>query len=281
LGVDHGTKFEGYSVVVDHENNLNIKLDLPDKKTILQKVTQRRVLRRARRFRQCRRRPCRADNRSRPGFLAPSQAVLVASRLKILRELCRIYPVSVAGVDDAGFNHAHHRWGANFSTVEIGKARIRGFFAAGGISVREFKGFETQELRAGLGYRKIKDKSADRFEAHCSDSLALACAVGAGRRLEPGPFLVVDDTYRAVRRRLHDTQPGRGGIRAAYSRGIVGGLRKGVLIGTQRGRGRLCGMTNGSFRYHGADGRRRTARAVDWISASFMIRKRSGDSPVA
>src|SRR4051794_40453997 len=37
LGVDHGTKFEGYSVVVDAENSLNVKLDLPDKKAILKK----------------------------------------------------------------------------------------------------------------------------------------------------------------------------------------------------------------------------------------------------
>ena len=32
LGVDHGTKFEGYSVIVDQENNLNVKLDLPDRR---------------------------------------------------------------------------------------------------------------------------------------------------------------------------------------------------------------------------------------------------------
>ena len=38
LGVDHGTKFEGYSVIVDQENNLNVKLDLPDKKKVLKKT---------------------------------------------------------------------------------------------------------------------------------------------------------------------------------------------------------------------------------------------------
>ena len=48
LGVDHGTKFEGYSVIVgQEENNLNVKLDLPDKKKILKKMEERRVLRRA------------------------------------------------------------------------------------------------------------------------------------------------------------------------------------------------------------------------------------------
>jgi hypothetical protein len=281
LGVDPGSKFEGYAVVVDRENSLNVQLELPDKKKILQKVEQRRLLRRARRFRQCRRRPARFHNRSRKDFLAPSQGVIVASRLKILGALCRIYPVTVAGVEDVGFHHARHRWCANFSTVEIGKAKIRAFFETHHVNVVEYRGHETKELRLQYGYRKTPEKSAARFEAHCCDALSLACAVGTGQRLEPGQFLVVDDTYRAVRRRLHDTQPARGGIRADYSRGVVSGLRKGLLIGTPRGRGRLCGMTQGWFRYHDETGKRRTAKSVDWVSSCFIVREGSGDSPVA
>ncbi len=164
-------------------------------------------MRRARRFRKCRRRPCRSKNRSRRDFLAPSQKVLVDSRLKVLGELCRIYPVNVAGIEDVKFNHAAKRWGANFSTVEIGKARLRQFYLDRGINATEYEGHETQDLRRQFGYRKINDKAADRFEAHCCDSLALACAVGTGEHVEPGAFLVVDDTYRPVRRQLHDTQP--------------------------------------------------------------------------
>jgi hypothetical protein len=280
LGVDHGTKFEGYSVVVDRENVLNVKLDLPDKKKILKKLEERRAMRRARRFRKCRRRPCRSDNRSRRDFLAPSQKVLVQSRLKVLGELCRVYPVNVAGVEDVCFNHAAKRWGANFSTVEIGKAKIRQFYTDHNINFHEYKGHETQEIRKGLGYRKIKDKSADRFESHCCDSLALACAVGTGEAIEPGPFLAIDDTYRSVRRRLHDAQPAKGGTRDPYSTGIVAGLRKGLLIGTPRGPGRLCGISNGSFRYHDRSGKRQAVKAVRWVSSSFIIRK-DGDSPVA
>ena len=178
------------------------------------------------------------------------------------------------------FNHAAQRWGANFSTVEIGKTRIRQFYTDRNIDFHEYKGHETQEIRKAFGYRKIKDKAADRFEAHCSDSLALACAVGTGEAIEPGPFLVVDDTYRAVRRRLHDAQPAKGGTRDPYRPGVVAGLRKGLLIGTGRGPGRLCGISNGSFRYHDRDGKRQAVKAVRWVSSSFVIRK-DGDSPVA
>jgi hypothetical protein len=82
LGVDNGTKFEGYSVAVGSENPLNVKLDLPDKKAIVRKLEECRTLRRARRHRNCWRRPKRFDNRRREDWLAPSQAVLVNSRLR-------------------------------------------------------------------------------------------------------------------------------------------------------------------------------------------------------
>jgi hypothetical protein len=91
-------------------------------------------------------------------------------------------------------------------------------------------------------------KNADKFTAHCSDALALACAVGIGERVKPGDFLLVDDTYRPVRRRLHDTQPAKGGVRAKYSTGTVFGLRKGLRIGLKNGESaQLCGETRGRY----------------------------------
>ena len=280
LGVDHGTKFEGFSVVVDRENALNVKLDLPDKKKILKKLEERKTMRRARRFRKCRRRPCRSDNRSRKDFLAPSQRVLVDSRLKVLGELCRVYPINVAGAEDVGFDHATKRWGANFSTVEIGKAKIRQFYTEHNINFHEYKGYETQELRKDFGYRKIKDKAADRFESHCCDSLTLACAVGTGEAIMPGPFLVVDGMYRAVRRRLHDAQPTKGGA----SRPVLHGSRRGapqrVAHRDASRAGQALRDDNGSFRYHDRNGKRQTTKALWWISSSFII-KRGGDLPVA
>ena len=272
MGYDGGTKFEGIAVVSGAENSLAVKLDLPDKKRIVRKMDERRTLRKARRHRNCRRRPARFDNRRRDGFIAPSQAMIVGSRLKVLGECFRLYPVTVVGNEDVRFDHAAHRWGANFSTVEIGKARIREFIEGRGAAVKDFRGYETKDLRAKYGYRKTRDKAADKFDAHCSDALALACEVGPGSRVEPGRFLVVDDTYRPVRRKLHDTQPAPGGGRAAYSRGTVFGLRKGLLIGTPSGRGQLCGENLGGYRYRDARGRRLTAARPIWISTGFVVR---------
>lgn len=273
LGVDHGTKFEGYAVVCGKENSLSVKLDLPDKQQIVRKLEERRQLRRARRYRNCRRRPARFDNRKRDGFLAPSQAVIVNARLKVLRELLRCYPISAVGFEDVRFNHAEYRWGANFSTVEIGKAKIKSFLEQKA-EVFDFQAFETQEIRQKYGYRKTKDKAADKFTAHCSDALALAVEVGVKEFVEPGRFLVVDDTYRPVRRKLHDTQPSIGDIRADYSRGVVFGLRKGLLIGTLDGRkGRLCGKYRGGYRYYDEYGKRQSTKRLAWISSQFIIKE--------
>jgi RRXRR protein len=275
IGNDWGTKFDGYSVVVETENPINVMLILPDKKVIVKKLDERRTLRRARRHRNCRRRPARFDNRLRgPDWLAPSQAVLVHSRLKVIKELCRIYPVRSAAIEDVRFNHSKHRWGKNFSTVEIGKTRLRKAFEDKGIQVRKFEGWETKEIREKFRYKKTSVKSAEKFSAHCSDSLALAISVTTNQRIEPGEFVVIDDKYRPKRRRLHDTQPAKGGVRETYSRGTVFGLRKGLLIGTQKGKAvQLCGKTKGLYRFYDDKGKRGTTKSVTWISTNFKTRR--------
>lgn len=201
LGYDPGTKFEGFSVVVDKENNLNIKLDLPAKSNIVKKLKERGEARRTRRQR-LRRRKARFNNRSRKGFIAPSQLVIICSRLKILKELIKCYPISIVGMEDVCFNHAKYRWGSNFSTIEIGKSLIRKFFKDSNIELIEFKGWETKEIREGYGYKKSKDKGENIFTSHCSDSLSLALEINRKESLEPRKFIVVDDKYRYIRRKI-------------------------------------------------------------------------------
>ena len=285
IGIDNGTKFEGYSMVVGKENLINVKLDLPSKKVIVRKMEERKNLRRARRHRNCRRRPARFNNRGGGRtWLAPSQSVIVGSRLKIIHELFRIYPINYVAFEDVKFNHYKYTTGANFSTVEMGKTRLRNYFKSQGATVVEYRGFETEKIRKQYGYRKTSIKSADKFTAHCSDSLALAVDVTTRKRIEPGPFLVVDDTYRYPRRKLHYTQPARGGIRSFYARGSVFGLHKGILIGLLNGKiGQLCGAYRNAYRYRNDEikrecGRRKRdyTRQVVWVSNNFFVRKEQG-----
>jgi hypothetical protein len=69
--------------------------------------------------------------------------------------------------------------------------------------------------------------------------------------------VVVDDTYRPVRRQLYDTEPQKGGIREGYSTGTVFGLRKGLKIGARNGTiGRLSGKHLKGIRYYDLAGKR-------------------------
>lgn len=272
LGYDPGTKFEGFSIVVDKENNLNVKLDLPDKRKIVRKLTERREARGVRRSR-LRRRKARFNNRSRKGFIAPSQLMIVQSRLKIIKELCKIFPVNYAAIEDVKFNHAKYRWGKNFSTVEVGKSLIRSWFKDHNIHLSEYQGFETKELREKYKYKKVSSKSIDKFESHCCDSLTLAVNEIIGERIEPGKFLVIDDTYRCVRRKIHDSNIKSGGLREKYSSGTVFGIQKGKIIGTSRGKiGQLCGEDRGGYRYYDVLGKRQTSKNISWINNQFKER---------
>ena len=266
LGVDNGTKFEGYSVVVGGENNLNVMWKLPDKKKIVKKLDDRRDLRRARRQRNCRRRPARFDNRGKDGFIAPSQLVMVQSRFKAIQEFFKCYPITDVAVEDVRFNHAIHRWGKNFSTVEIGKKRIYDWIREHAV-LHLYLGLDTPIIREHYGYGKSSNKGAEVFGAHCSDALSIALDVHRQERAEPGEFIVVDDTYRPVRRRLHDAQFSKGGIRYDYSTGSFKGIRKGAMCGY----GQVCGGTGSMLRVRNWSNER-TGKAltkIGWLSHKF------------
>jgi hypothetical protein len=231
LGCDFGTKFEGYSVISGAENILNVMWKLPDKKKLVKKLEERRRLRRARRFRNCRRRECRSDNRNKDKFIAPSQLQIINSRLKCLSELFKCYPVGAVAIEDVKFNHKDNRWGANFSTVEVGKKLLYDYIRAkvGVGNLIKFEGFDTQAFRKKHNLAKLKNKSAKSFFTHCVDSFVIAHELSNSFIVPNQNLIYVDDSYRAIRRKLHDTQPAKGGIRAKYSSGNFKGIKKGTI----------------------------------------------------
>lgn len=231
LGCDFGTKFEGYSVLSGKKNVLNVMWKLPDKKKLVKKLKERRQLRRARRFRNCRRRECRFDNRSKDGFIAPSQLQVVNSRLRCISELIRCYLIDAVAVEDVRFNHRDNRYGKNFSTVEVGKKKIYDWIRAkvGVGNLIQFSGYDTQEFRKKHNLHKSSDKSSRQFYSHCVDSFVIANELS--NAMPDESLVYVDDSYRAIRRRLHDTQFAKGGVRAKFSAGNFKGIRKGTLCG--------------------------------------------------
>ena len=266
LGVDFGTKFEGYAVVTEKENNLSVMWKLPDKKRLVKKLIERSQLRRKRRWRTCRRRECRSDNRSKDGFIAPSQLMMVQSRLKALKEFFRCYPIDAVAVEDMRFNHNKKKYGKNFSTVEIGKNKIYDWIKERAC-LQLFLGMDTETLRKKYSYKKSSDKSAETFNSHCSDALAIAVDLYAKEHVAPGQFIVVDDTYRCVRRRLHYTQPSKGGIRYPYSTGNFKGIRKGTICK----KGQICSGTKNSIYFRDWNNKRNkiVKSKNQWLSHHF------------
>ena len=274
LGVDFGTKFEGYAVVSGKENNLAVMWKLPDKKKIVKKLEERRILRRARRHRNCRRRECRFNNRNKDGFIAPSQRVMVQSRMKAITEFFKCYPIDTVALEDVRFNHRDKRWGSNFSAIEIGKAQINKWIRQRA-SLQLFVGNDTSDCRDKYGYKKSSDKGAEVFNAHCSDALAMATDLYVQKHIAQGKFVIADDTYRSVRRQLHNTQPSKGNVRAKYSTGNFKGVRKGVICE----HGQICGGTDNSYYIRNQDNKRIGRTNIDWLSHKFKTHEvKCGDS---
>lgn len=272
LGIDNGTKFEGYSLIVGKNNQLNVMWLLPNKKTIVSKLELRRQLRRARRWRNCRRRECRFNNRNRKrdGFIAPSQLMMVQSRLKAIQEFFKYYPISKVAIEDVKFNHRDKRWGKNFSTIEVGKNMIKAFIIGkvGRDNYITFEGFETEQIRNKLRLKKSSNKSSETFNSHCVDSFSIASELSDAK---PNfNIKVVDDTYRPTRRRLHDTQPAKGNIRAKYSTGSFKGIRKGTICEF----GQIVGGTkNNNYFIRNLENKRISRSNISWLSHSFKLKQ--------
>lgn len=108
---DPGSRFTGVAVVskkaILYGCNLELIADEKENRfaSIKYRMDKRRELRRGRRHRNCRRRPSRFLNRSKTGKMAPSIRSRKQLELKVNKELCKIYPVSIFGVEDVAFNH--------------------------------------------------------------------------------------------------------------------------------------------------------------------------------
>ena len=276
LGHDVGTKFEGFSVVCGNENPLNVQLNLPDKKQVVRKMEQRTLCRRDRRSKKCRRRATRFSNRKRNyGWLAPSQRMIVQSRIKCSNSVIRMYPVTHVAIEDVKFNHARYRWGSNFSTCEVGKETLYQWYRDQECVVLKYEGWETKHLREKYGYKKSSNKSAGGFISHCSDSLALACEAGPGNSVPPGRFLSVDDTYRPSRRCLYKLQPVKGGVYPRYSCGTIMKMRKGLRVSVKSGAvGRLVGRSGTLLGWSLAESSKRSyVRRFKWVSSSYITKE--------
>jgi len=227
LGVDCGSKFEGFSVVGTKDTVLNIMSEATT--WVKQAVEQRRQMRRARRYRKTRRRQCRSNNRiANTKRIPPSTKARWDTKLRIIRQLEKILPIQTVVVEDikAVTRKNGKRWNNSFSPIEVGK---RYFYARINRKLVVKSGIETKALRETFGLRKLKNKSKTVFETHCVDAWALAASETGAKQLTTRSIYYLVP-LRWHRRQLHRLQPEKGGRRKPYGGTCSLGLKRGTLV---------------------------------------------------
>ncbi|MCL6559257.1 MAG: RRXRR domain-containing protein [Firmicutes bacterium] len=262
LSVDPGAKYDGVAVASHRQVELKAMVFLPN--DVSQKMEARRNLRRARRYRKTPRRPARFNNRRRKGYwLAPTQRSKVDARLKVVRELCRVYPIRLIVTEDVRFNHARDKNGKYFSTVEIGKTlTYREYRKLAELKLAEVS--ETDVWRVKFGLKKLTDRKWEQVpEMHANDAVAMLMGVTGCANNPAAPFWVWR-RLRYAQRSLHRQNPRRGGARPRFGGTANGGFfRKGDWVEAEKAgkgyRGWVCGLPTGTTRLVGvadADGKR-------------------------
>ncbi len=228
VGIDPGSKKEGYSVVSAAHTYLNIQADTPH--WVKEAVAIRRQMRRTRRGRKTPCRQPRANRLRHTKKLPPSTKARWHCKLRLARWLSLLYPVTVVVVEDIKARTAgKRRWDQSFSPLEVGK---QWFYQEVRLlaCVETRQGWETKQLRDGLGLKKTKRKLADVWEAHCVDAWVLAHALVGGDNRPDNTRLLLLTPFQWHHRQLHRFQPEQGGIRKPYGGTLSLGIKRGTLV---------------------------------------------------
>jgi len=230
VGVDPGSKFEGYSVVGAKETVLNLMAEAPDH--VKDAVETRRTMRRARRYRKWRR-PKRFDNRlGGKKRIPPSTRARWEAKARIIAQLLKIIPLTDVAVEDvcAELRKGKGRkWNGLFSPVQVGKEHLSKCLTKMGLTLHLYRGHQTKELRDKYGLKKTKSKSKHDFSSHAVDGWVMAAsASGAEQPTCTQLWYVVGAQLH--RRQIHRLQASKGGERKPYGGTRSLGLKRGTIV---------------------------------------------------
>lgn len=268
IGVDPGSKREGFTVKSEAHTYLNIQTTTPN--WVKAKVEARRNLRRTRRYRKT---PYRANRQNRArGGIPPSTKARWQWKLRIITWLARLYPISTVVIEDikAKTRKGSRKWNSSFSPLEVGKKWLYGEIEKRW-RLHLYAGWETYEERQRLGLKKMGNKLSENFYAHCVDSFCLV-NMWTGGHVEPdNTTMLYVYPLKLHRRNLHRQNFRKGGIRAPYGGTQSEGLKRGSWVKhTSRGRAKSHGICyiggedgKGRISLHSlGTGKRLTQRAI-------------------
>ena len=271
VGVDPGSKKEGFTVKSEAHTYLNIQADAQS--NVGKKVAKRREKRRSRRSRKCPNRKHKKHNLSNRNRIPAGTRARWDWKLRILEWLSKLYPVTHVCVEDikARTKQYQKKWNQSFSPLEVGK---QWFYSQ--IEKRwklfTIQGHETKAIRDRLGLKKSKDKKAETFDVHCVDSWCLVYHVLGGDPIVDTTDIFCISPIPIQRRSLHREVPKKGGIRSRYGGTRCLGYTKGTLVKSiQWGLCWISGHQNGKINLtQMTTGKQRPQQKVD----SFKILKR-------
>lgn len=273
IGFDPGKRYSGIGVQSAKFTLYTAHLILPFQ-TVRDRMDARRLMRRGRRGRRINRkvafvarahRQKRFANR-RQDKLAPSIRANRQLELRIVSELCKIYPVTeiryeyVRADVDLTSGRKKAKSGKGFSAVMVGQKWMLKQLEAFPPVITIY-GYQTSSTRQHLGLIKNKsDKSKAEFNTHAVDGIAIAASHFVKYRKFHkvnehgadwfGSVLITSAPFKVIRRppysrrQLHLMVPTLGGIRRKYGGSTTRhGLRKGDLVNSPKGIGYVSGDT--------------------------------------
>jgi hypothetical protein len=230
VGVDPGSKFEGYSVVGTQDTVVNLMVEAPTH--VKDAMLTRRTMRRARRYRKWRRPPRNQNRLARRQRLPPSTCSRWEAKARVLAQLAQLMPLQVVVIEDvqAVTRPGNGRkWNAAFSPVQMGKQHLYALLTRRGFVVHLQEGWQTKALREQYGLKKTNSKAKAVFASHAVDAWVLAASLsGAPHPTCHRLWYVVP--ARLHRRQLHRLQPAKGGRRPPYGGTRSLGWKRGTLV---------------------------------------------------
>jgi hypothetical protein len=230
LGIDPGSKKEGYTVKSEAHTFLNITADA--KTDVKDKMETRRMMRNQRRQRKTPYRKSRFNRSRRKGFIAPSTKARWDWKLSIINVLRQIFPINNIIVEDicAKTLKGKKKWNKSFSPLEVGKKYFYDTIKSLGIKLSLFQGYETYNLRNSLGLKKTSKKLERSFNAHCVDSWVMCYSVVGGNKVPDNIQVIYIAPIMSFRRQLHVLIPIKGNIRKRFGGTRSMGFKKGSLV---------------------------------------------------
>jgi hypothetical protein len=250
VGIDTGSKREAYTVATEKSVVLNIITNTPD--WIKDSVETRRNLRRTRRHRKTPYRKCRS-NRSRKIFLPPSTKARWDCKLRILKLLTTILPITKINIEDVAAKTKKNspKWNNSFSPLEVGKNylynKIEELYP--NIILIKTKGYDTKIHRDNRGFIKSSKKLDYIWQSHNVDSHSL-CEMILEKTISPFYGIYRIDFLKYNRRKLHYQNPIKGNVRRKYGGTVSLGISRGSLT---RYKGKLAyvgGTSKGRISIH-------------------------------